>query len=379
MNKRGFTLIELIIVITIISILASVAIPARGNTERARRAQYNANIKNFHTAAVLMDSTDENYSIPANGEIDNAFRQEALRISGVAEKEKDFEHLNLFTAFKDDNGDVCAKLTVDGQIYDYPVKCASGENTGDEIQAEKPNCDVDYLLSQGYILAEDEDFKVNTKRYIGTGEKIIIPKTIHGEIITDYQGMFSGDYSNLKAIATQDSSNVADMSYVFINGNFGEELDLTCFDTSSATTMNGMFFGAQVTTLDLINFNTSNVVDMSYMFDSSQATTINVSSFNTSNVYVMNWMFGNSQVLILDLSNFEAREDIFGTDTQSMFSGAKITHVDLSNFDLSNGLISDMFRESRIKTIIYREESDKNKIKSDYYFPAHSVEWIKAN
>ncbi len=51
-NKKGFTLIELIVVIAIIAVLAAVLIPSLlGFVHRARVSQANSNAKNVHTSA----------------------------------------------------------------------------------------------------------------------------------------------------------------------------------------------------------------------------------------------------------------------------------------------------------------------------------------
>ena len=75
-------------------------------------------------------------------------------------------------------------------------------------------------------------------------------------------------------------------------------LDLSSFDTSSVTNMQGMFAYAQATTLDLSSFDTSSVTDMHSMFAYAQATTLDLSSFDTSSVTDMGYMFRYSKATI---------------------------------------------------------------------------------
>lgn len=64
-----------------------------------------------------------------------------------------------------------------------------------------------------------------------------------------------------------DTSNVTDMSFMFMECHGVSNLDVSKFDTSNVTNMKFMFNDCRgLTNIDLSNFDTSNVTDMSCMF-----------------------------------------------------------------------------------------------------------------
>lgn len=98
-----------------------------------------------------------------------------------------------------------------------------------------------------------------------------------------------------------DTSNVADMSFMFSGTWNLRSFDLTSFDTSNVTDMNSMFSAMwSVEKLDLTSFDTSNVADMSSMFSNMRnLTTLDLSNFNvTSQESVDMWaIFYNTDSL----------------------------------------------------------------------------------
>ena len=136
---------------------------------------------------------------------------------------------------------------------------------------------------------------------------------------------FSGmsKLTTITGIENLNTSEVTDMTYMFIGCTSLTSLDLTGFDTSNVTNMDGMFGNCtSLTAIDLSSFDTRDVTDMGSMFRTcSSLTSLNLSSFNTQNVGYMDYMFSECEKLeVLDLSSFSTAR--LGS-TICMFEGCK--------------------------------------------------------
>lgn len=81
-------------------------------------------------------------------------------------------------------------------------------------------------------------------------------------------------------------------------GDMANISGLGTFDTSNATSLEGMFSTYQGTNLDTSHFNTSNVTNMNAMFyDNTNLVSLDLSSFDTHNVTEMASMFGGASNL----------------------------------------------------------------------------------
>lgn len=136
--------------------------------------------------------------------------------------------------------------------------------------------------------------------WIEDGNELVI--AADGEIAMDSGTNLFSDYINVKNIHFNhcvDTSEVMDMSYMFLYCNSLEELDLSDFDTRRVTNMQGMFFDCtSLIKLDVTSFDTRKVTDMSYMF------------------------CGCGKLTSLDLLGFETDRS---PDMTSMFDGAAVT------------------------------------------------------
>lgn len=159
---------------------------------------------------------------------------------------------------------------------------------------------------------------------------------------------------SISGLGVLDTSNTSDFSSMFASFYIIKSLDLSGFNTSSATTMGSMFNHSLQ--LEYVNgleeMDTSNVTNMSRMFSGTKIA--NFQRLNTSNVTDISYMFRNYQRESLvfpawDLSKVTSYTAIFAHCS----SGLK--HLDLRNFSFK-GLTKSrsMFDSSKaFETIIF--------------------------
>ena len=165
--------------------------------------------------------------------------------------------------------------------------------------------------------------------------------------------------TNIKGLEHLNTSQVTDMSGMFLGCSSLTEIDLSHFDTSQVTNMNGMFMEcSSLTALDLASFDTSKVTNMGAMFkDCKGLTTLDLSHFDTAKVTDMSYMFmGCSNLTTLDLSHCNTSQV---TTMYKMFVAcSSLTEIDLSGFDISQvEIICDMFCGCHSLTTIYGNSS----------------------
>ena len=132
--------------------------------------------------------------------------------------------------------------------------------------------------------------------------------------------------------ATGERTYDENFEYNEVPSKFTEIIFGDNFKTDNVNNMSGMFYGAAVKSLDLTHFNTSDVTDMSEMFDNCAfLEEVDLSSFDTSRVKNFCAMFGDCYRLkSLDVSHFDTTS---ATSYRYMFANCYgLEEIDVSNF-----------------------------------------------
>ena len=132
-----------------------------------------------------------------------------------------------------------------------------------------------------------------------------------------------------------DTSAITDMSFLFLNINvIIDNIDLSNWDVSNVTTMEGLFNNCKKFNCDLNKWDVSNVKDMSYMFYNCGNFDCDLSNWDVSNVTNMYTMFeGCSKFKGKGLENW----DVSKVESISyMFFDCINFDCDLSNWNVNN-------------------------------------------
>ena len=377
MNKKGFTLVELLAVIAILAILVLIALPNIVNmfTEAKKRtfvteAQtvYNETVKKYINSSMKGEklttiSSKDSSKLDMTGEdldyciiLDSQGKVEKLAVGNNSYylMLNDVNNVNSITKEKVQEGKL-KDMKCDASAFKVKIDCkfdgnlkqgaeyVNGQYTYKYKQQGKGTSKWGNISSDGWgVILTD---KSNTNPVTTD-----LCTTINDKPIVSMSYMFYGSKATeIKGLEKFNTSNVIDMNCMF-NGSQAITLDLSSFDTSNVIDMSSMFYGSKATTLDLSNFDTSNVTDMGSMFFNSRATEIKgLEKFNTSNVTDMSHIFTNLPATVLDLSHFNTSNV---TDMTSMFTGSQVTMLDLSSFDTGKVTsMSNMFRNSNVTEI----------------------------
>lgn len=317
MNKKGFTLVELLAVIAILAILVLVAVPnVLSMFNKAKKDVFLTDAKNVYK------------------EISKKYISESMRGNNISSISNDNNKLDMDTS----DLKYSVKLDSKGNITDFQVSndtyCISGKfnnlgelttdkitegkciDTGDKTDDDNPSipqvyeCTYDGELTQGseYING------VYTYRYKQSY------KTEIGPVAGDGWSNIDTDGWGITLTNKRDTSPVNDKICTSINGK-------------PLVSMAGMFIESRASNIDLNGADTSNVIDMNAMFKSCSSSSINLNNINTSNVTNMAFMFWNTSIESLDLSSFDLKD---GVDLSFIFRSSNLKTVYVKNTEVLN-------------------------------------------
>ncbi|MCI7083855.1 MAG: BspA family leucine-rich repeat surface protein [Tenericutes bacterium] len=321
MNKKAFTLIELLAVIAILAILVIIALPnVLSMFNNAKKDIFLTEAKNIYK------------------EVSKKYISETMRGNKITKISNDKNKLDL----ESNNLEYGISLDNEGKVKYFQVSdgtyCISGKISNlseltidkisdgacseyDDISPEPIYCTFDGNMVQGteYVNGQYTYRYKSSGQYTNTG-------IFWTNISVDGWGVQLTDKTSTEPVTSKlctyiNDKPVVSMAYMFLNSQ-ASAIDLSSFNTSKVTDMGSMFWNSQAIILDVSNFDTSKVTNMAGMFYKSRATMLDLSSFDTSKVTSMTYMFFDSKVTALDVSNFDTSKV---TDMGAMFA---LTHVD---------------------------------------------------
>lgn len=132
-------------------------------------------------------------------------------------------------------------------------------------------------------------------------------------------------------ISTWDTSNVTNMQGMFV-GSRDFDQDISTWDTSKVTDMSNMFVAAEVFNQNIGGWDVSSVTDMSSMFASAESFNQNIGSWDTSSVTNMDSMFYGATVFNQDIGSWDVSTV---TDMSYMFADTEQFNQDIGPWDVS--------------------------------------------
>ena len=432
MNKKGFTLVELLAVIAILAILVIIALPnvlkmynnAKKNSflteaktlardvsskyiTESMKGNKLTTISNKQNSLDLSGRNIEyNFELDSQGKIKRMMVYDGtycvvttkdytnLKTTDISDKCSHEELYNIVGTlsknFYEKSGKTDRSLVKSIEFYS-DGRTIEGANSYDVSKAQdksiimyiKENSENSSLLdltivAKGIISFPEDSSKLLTfNRFSGSSRysnltSIQFNHSVDTSKVTNMKDMFLYSKATTLDLSSFDTSNVTDMSYMFASSAV-TVLDLSSFDTSNVTNMEFMFNGSDATTLDLSSFDTSKVTDMGYMFSGSEATEIKgLNKFNTSKVTDMGGMFGSSKVTSLDLSKFDTSNVTY---MSYMFASSETTEIKgLNKFNTSNvTYMSSMFDSSKVTTLDLSNFDTSNVTDMDRMFSRSEV------
>ncbi len=182
----------------------------------------------------------------------------------------------------------------------------------------------------------DVSFIVNNEYSGGGPVEIIDLSYLNAPKLTSLYKLASGIKAKNINLSHSTLPNLTNLSYVFENTKYLENVDFTGMDTSSVTTFDYIFSNSAISNLDFSQFDTSSAITMDHAFASTpNLKSADISGFTLDNANGgMSFMFSNSGLENLDMHGLNLRSMSLSQYTSDIPTGMK--NLDMSGVSVES-------------------------------------------
>ena len=195
----------------------------------------------------------------------------------------------------------------------------------------------------------DEDELVNLIKDGLDYSNVVTSKITKMSLLFKQESQSDGVESVKYDISSWDVSNVTMMDGMFVNSDDFNQ-DITNWDVSNVTDMSLMFSHTNIFNQDIGSWDVSNVIDMYAMFSGASSFNQDIGSWDVSNVTNMSTMFSTNRIFNQDIGSWDVSSV---TNMRDMFNGANSFNIDIGSWDVSN---VTNFRGMFMNNIIFNQD-----------------------